>query len=186
MKRKEVSIPVGDFIITYVASFKRQKDHRTLLKALPLIQPERKFTVLLIGDGELRKEMEILADDLPVGKGTIRFLGERKDVFELLAVTDCFAFPTLHEGMPNALLEAAAAGLPVVCTDIPENREVVGEHALFFPAKDAETLARLLEEAMRGGAHIESMRREVQRRVERLYGVGAATKKLRALYQKLI
>jgi len=68
----------------------------------------------------------------------------RDDVDSLLAASDVFIFPSRFEGLPGALIEAEAAGLPVICSDIENNREVAKENknALYFKVNDAKTLAK--------------------------------------------
>jgi len=72
---------------------------------------------VLVGDGPLRPEMEILAGRLKV-QDWVRFLGRREDVPDLLSACDLLVLPSLWEGMPNVLLEAGAAGRPVVATAV--------------------------------------------------------------------
>ncbi|RME32115.1 glycosyltransferase [Candidatus Woesearchaeota archaeon] len=142
-KRRELGLQ-RERVALYVASFKKQKNHETLLAAFSKLPNE--WVLLLAGDGPRKKEMEWLARRLRIAK-RVRFLGNRADIPELLAVSDVFVFPSRHEGMPNALLEAMAAGVPVVCSDIPENKEVAGEEALYVNADDAQGLANAILKA---------------------------------------
>jgi len=70
-------------------------------------------------------------------------MGVRDDVPEILKACDLFVFPSHTEGMPNALLEAMAAGCAIVCTDVPGNRDLItdGETGLTVPARDSNALA---------------------------------------------
>ncbi|MDH5380085.1 MAG: glycosyltransferase, partial [Cyclobacteriaceae bacterium] len=79
--------------------------------------------------------------------GQVKLLGHRTDVEQLLAAADVFVFPSRFEGLPGALIEAAAAGLPIIASDIPNNREVAGENknALFFPVNDHQVLSACIE-----------------------------------------
>ncbi len=72
----------------------------------------------------------------------VTLMGHRSDVNSLLAAADIFVFPSRFEGLPGALIEAEAAGLPVVCSDIPNNREVAveGRNAIYFAVNDADQL----------------------------------------------
>ena len=122
-------------LVGNVARLAPQKDHRTLIEAARLV-PEADFVV--VGDGELRGEHERLAAGLPV-----RFLGTRDDVPELLASFDVFAFPSRFEGLCLAVIEAQAAGVPVVATPVGGIRETVvdGETGLLVPTRDPGALA---------------------------------------------
>ena len=149
-------------LVGNVARLAPQKDHRTLIAAARLV-PEADFVVA--GDGELRAELEQLAE------GTrVRFLGERDDVPELLASFDLFAFPSRFEGLCLAVIEAQAAGVPVVATPVGGIRESVvdGETGLLVPIGDAPALAaairRLLEDRDAARAMAAAARRRVRDR----------------------
>jgi glycosyltransferase involved in cell wall biosynthesis len=108
-----------------------QKDHATLLKALALIK--RPWRLLVAGDGPLKQQLMDLASRLEIAS-RVEWLGVRHDVPELLAHADLFCFPSRWEGLGNAVLEAAAAGVPVVCSDLPPLREVFDETDVEFVA----------------------------------------------------
>src|SRR5207253_5172567 len=105
----------------------------------------------LVGEGELRGELEALARELGVAP-SVEFLGNRDDIPELLGGFDVFAFPSLYEGLCPAVIEAQAAGVPVVATPVGGIRETVlhEETGLIVPVDDAPALAdgilRLLED----------------------------------------
>ena len=67
--------------------------------------------------------------------GRVRWLGHRADVPALLRAADLFVLPSLHEGLPLAVLEAMAAGLPVVATDVDGTREAVADAVAWFRAQ---------------------------------------------------
>ncbi len=110
-----------------VATMENHKDHATLLAAVPAIQsaiPD--FRLLLVGDGTLKQELQELAGRLGAGSA-VEFLGTRRDVPELLGQSDLFVFSTTpQEGLGSVLFEAMAAGLPIVATDVPACREILG------------------------------------------------------------
>lgn len=120
-------IPENGQIITCVSNLRQGKGHEYLLQAFEKIHAKYPTAwLVLVGDGEQRVNLmrQIASYD---SRKCVLFLGERHDIPAILAVTDIFVLPTLAEGMSNALLEAMAARLPIVTTDIPENREIV-EH----------------------------------------------------------
>jgi len=106
----------------------------------------------LVGEGPLREryERELAAAGLA---GAVEFLGYRYDVPELTAAADVAVLTSVKEGIPRALMQAAAVGVPVVATDVKGTREVVANAQTGFlvPLDDAETLAerlgRLLDDA---------------------------------------
>jgi glycosyltransferase involved in cell wall biosynthesis len=122
------------------------KDQANLIHAFARVRervPEA--VLLLIGDGTLRGELERLAGELGL-MDAVRFLGDRSDVDRLLRGLDIFALSSLSEGYSVALLEACAAGLPIVATDVGGNREIVRDqnNGLLVPAADPDALAAAL------------------------------------------
>lgn len=144
--RASLGITPDDFIIICVANFHSNKGHRYLLEAFELLFSKFRHTkLLLVGDGSERKNLERQINAYQA-KHSILFLGHRTDVPQLLKISDCFVLPTLFEGMSNALIEAMAAGLPVITTDIPENRELVShkESGVLVPPRNSEKIADAL------------------------------------------
>ena len=125
--REIFGIPDSTFLIGTVARLAKPKDHGTLIRACVLLLSEGvDFRLLVIGDGPLRKEMEILARDLGLGTHIV-FTGMRYDVPDLLAELDLFVLSSVSEGLSISILEAMASRLPIVATDVGGNREVVVE-----------------------------------------------------------
>ncbi len=139
--RARLGLSAAERVVAVVATFKEQKGHRYLIEAARALAhdfPDTRY--LLIGDGELRPDIERqIAADLGA---SFRLLGMRPDVPELLAAADLFVLPSLWEGLPMALIEAMAAGLPVVATDVSGTRGVMldGETGLLVPPGDAAAL----------------------------------------------
>ncbi|MDQ5976289.1 MAG: hypothetical protein QG664_202 [Patescibacteria group bacterium] len=123
--RESLGIKSDDFIVICVANLHPNKGHRYLLQAFEAVYKKHPETYLLIvGDGVERAHLKNQIHGY-ASKNNIAFLGRRTDVPELLKISDCFILPTLFEGQSNALLEAMGSGLPVITTDIPENRSLV-------------------------------------------------------------
>lgn len=115
----------GNPVIGTVGTLRQVKGHRVLLEAAPRILaalPQTHF--VLAGTGPERKRLEALARELEVAD-RVRFLGQRADIPAVLAAFDVFVLPSLGEGMPNAVLEAMVAGLPVVASRVGGIPEVV-------------------------------------------------------------
>lgn len=114
--KKNIGIPEDVSVVTMVARLHPIKNHAMLLKAIGSNEKlQKKVHVLFIGDGEMRKNLLKLSAQLHL---TVRvhFLGIRKDVPELLSISDVFVLCSLSEGLPLSLLEAMAAKVPVVIT----------------------------------------------------------------------
>ncbi|MBK7178844.1 MAG: glycosyltransferase [Chloroflexi bacterium] len=118
-----------------------------LLKALPdILKVFPETTLMLIGDGPLRRELEDMAEDLNV-KSALHFVGfaDHESVAEYLAEADLFILPSLSEGLPLAVLEAMSTGLPVVATAVGGVSELVVTESpeatgLLVPAADSVAL----------------------------------------------
>lgn len=142
--RQSLRILPDDFVIICVANFHPNKGHRYLLDAFEATyQKHTNVRLLLIGDGAERNNLERQIVNYQ-SKENILFLGRRTDVPQLLKISDCFVLPTLFEGMSNAIMEAMASGLPVITTDIPENRFLIKNNinGILVKANDAEELSR--------------------------------------------
>jgi glycosyltransferase involved in cell wall biosynthesis len=124
--RDHLGLPSDAFVIGHVGIFKRQKNHRFLLRVATevLLRLSRAY-VVLVGDGPLRPEIEAAAKQAGI-EDRVVFTGARDDVPNLLSIMDVFLFPSLWEGLPLALLEALAAGLPcVVSNAVTDEGDVV-------------------------------------------------------------
>jgi glycosyltransferase involved in cell wall biosynthesis len=134
-------------VITMVANLRPGKGHEVLLRAAARMLrriPDLRFQI--VGDGPRRAELEREAAALRVS-AQVEFLGHRADVPQILRDSDVFAFPSFMEASPNAVLEAMAAGLPIVATRVGGIPEVI-EHernGLLVEPGDAEQLSRALE-----------------------------------------
>jgi glycosyltransferase involved in cell wall biosynthesis len=135
-----------DFVVLTVARLTRDKGHYEVLRALrQVVDEDPQVRLLLAGDGPeaegLRREIERLAL-----QDQVLLLGWRQDVPALLCAAEVLLLASHREGMPVATMEAMAAGLPVVATDIPGCREQVlpGETGYLVPVADVEGIARAL------------------------------------------
>lgn len=127
-KKEELGIPLDKKIMLSVGELIPRKNHETILRALSI---RKKFPEIYVicGHGELENYLKRLIIELDI-KEKVYFLGYRKDVWEIYHLADCFVFPSHQEGLPMALLEAMACGLPVICTDIRGNRDLMGDKKL--------------------------------------------------------
>jgi glycosyltransferase involved in cell wall biosynthesis len=132
-----------------VATLEQHKDHRTLLKAWREVSPDKTPGELLIaGKGALGEQLEQLSKDLRADR--LKFLGARSDIPELLWKCKVFVLSTTDaEGFGTVLIEALAAGLQIVATDVPACREVLqgGKYGTLVPPSDARALSKAIEDA---------------------------------------
>jgi glycosyltransferase involved in cell wall biosynthesis len=134
--------------VVMVGRLQAPKDPITLVRALAMVR-DTDYEAFLVGDGPDRPVVEEEIRRLAI-EPSVRVLGERSDVRELLATADVFALSTHSEGLPLSILEAMAAGLPVVASNVGGVPELVvqGETGMLVPPDDpaalAETIERLL------------------------------------------
>jgi glycosyltransferase involved in cell wall biosynthesis len=141
--RREMGVGDGEFVILQVARLDYLKDHATAVRTLARVLPHRpEARLVLVGEGpELGAIRDAVRRDGV--EAQVRFLGLRKDVARLLSAADLFLLTSTSEGIPLTVIEAMAAGLPVVATRVGGTAEVVadGVTGLLAPARDAERLA---------------------------------------------
>lgn len=113
--KKEFSIKKDTIVIGNVAALVDHKDQKTLLHAVAKIDPSKNFKLLILGEGELRKELEDLTNSLGISDRVI-FTGYRQDVPDILSLFDIFTLTSKEEGLGTSILDAMAVGLPVVAT----------------------------------------------------------------------
>jgi len=141
--RKSLGLRPENKILTTVARLMPPKGHAYLIEAMHQLVPRFKnLKLLLVGDGDLRQPLQKKCAALGVMEHAL-FIGSRRDIPAILALTDIFILPSLREGTSLALLEAMASGKPIVATDIPGNRAVLRHqiNSLLVPPGDAEALA---------------------------------------------
>ncbi len=148
-----------DFVLGTIANFRRVKNHLCLLRAFALTSAAHPGTRLVFvgrgyaGDGE-NSEKDVRDYVHAHGlEDRVLFAGYRDDIAEILKSFDLFCLPSLSEGLPVSVLEAMAAGVPVVGSDVRGIREVVrhGGTGLLFPSNDEASLARAIESLMEDG-----------------------------------
>ncbi|WP_437278635.1 glycosyltransferase [Sorangium sp. So ce375] len=185
--RARLGVPATGYHVGCVARLSPEKDHATLLDAfarLCAVRPDARLT--LIGDGSERPALEAQAARLGLG-GAVVFAGTRGDVAELLPAFDVFALASLTEGISLTLIEAAAAGLPIVATRVGGNPEIVleGETGLLVPPGAPETLAAALEAVAVRGDRAEMGLRGRARVMER-FGLDRMARAYEDLYDEVL
>jgi len=147
-----------------------QKGFDLLIRAFAgLKENQRDWTVLILGEGPARIELEALRSNLRLDN-RILMPGRIKNVHEVLQQADLFVMPSRYEGFPNALCEAMACGLPVICTDCPSGpREIIrhGIDGLLVANENIEALTSTMDQLMGSEAernHLASRAPEVKQR----------------------
>lgn len=177
----------GETIVGTAARFAPQKGLTYFLQAaaaLAPLFPEMRF--LVIGDGPGRLALERQALQLGLS-GRLSFCGHCSDVARRLADIDIFVLPSLTEGSPLALLEAAAAGCAVVASDVGGLPEVItgGVHGLLVPPADAAALARAIAALARDPARARRLARACRERIAGRFTLEKMLSRTAALYDQL-
>ena len=168
-----------------VARLSPEKDVETLLKATALVlRDDPAFRLEIAGDGVCMASLRQTATQLRLG-GTVTFLGQVRDVPNLLARAGLFVLPSLTEGISLTLLEAMASGLAVAATRVGGNPEVVadGETGLLVPPADPPALAAALLRLRRDPALRRRMGEAGRRRVEMHFAIRTMVAAYEALYE---
>lgn len=155
---RELRLPESCFLIGLVGRLWPQKRIKDAIWAADLLKVIRKdFHLLIVGDGPHRERLEAFRRECRI-EDHVHFLGHRSDVPRLLPHFDVFWSTSAYEGQSNSIMEAMAAGLPIVATDIPGTRDMVvpGETGQLVPLGDRAAVTKhtndLLNDASRRGA----------------------------------
>jgi glycosyltransferase involved in cell wall biosynthesis len=186
--RRRLGLYPTDLVIAYAGRLHEEKGVRHLLAAFhALLQAQPTARLVLAGDGPARRNLEAATAALRLGP-FVRFLGALPDPWPLLAAADVFALPSLWEGMPNALLEAMAAGLPSVATAVGAVPEVAvdGVEALLVPPGDPVALAAALAALAGAPARRREIGAAARRRVEGSFRIEAHVAAIDRLYAGLL
>ena len=140
--RQRLAIPANAFVIGHIGRLDKSKNHSTILKvASELIRCNQNIYLVLCGNGT-----EKLIDDVNILgiSENVRLLGYRQDIPSLLQIFDLFYFPSITEGQPNALIEAMAAGVPVVASNIEPVKEIISDSSMLFNPFDTANVIKYI------------------------------------------
>ena len=166
----ELSLPADAFVAGFIGRLAKQKRVEDLIWAVETLRQIRpRLHLVVIGDGPERQRLEEFSRNVHCLEH-VCFLGHRPDAARFLSAFDVFCLASSFEGMSNSVMEAMAAGLPVIASDIPPNRELVVPNETGFLVKLGDTVGfmqfirRLIDEPglgeRLGAAGHERIRRE--------------------------
>ena len=162
--RKQLKIASDCKVFLSVGELTKRKNHRVVIEAIALLKKEgkaEKVRYFICGEGPERKKLMDLIQRKRLTK-IVQLLGYQTEVKNWLAIADCFVFPSKQEGLPVALLEAKATGLPCICSNIRGCRELVEKEELVSRNRKEEYLKKIKEQIAQ--VPIEKMEREEKRR----------------------
>ena len=139
-KRKELGINPDEFIITSVGEINKNKNHQLVIKALSELKIMN-IQYLICGEGPLKKNLGSLSKELDI-ENSVKFLGYRDDIEEILEISDIFVFPSYREGLSLSVMEAMCSGLPILASKIRGNSDLVDENlgGYLFEPNDVDKL----------------------------------------------
>jgi glycosyltransferase involved in cell wall biosynthesis len=172
--------------VVTVGRLKPPKDYATLVRALAAL-PSGSFEAVIVGDGPLRSEVQAEVNQLGLAD-TVRLLGERADVPELLADSDLFVLSSASEGLPLSVEEAMAAGLPVVASAVGGVPELVldGETGYLVPPGEPDRLAAALGPLLADSALRRRMGSSGRSRAEERFDLTAFRRAHVELFERLL
>jgi len=173
-------------VIGVVGRLEEQKGHKYLFEALNLIKTIP-WILWVVGDGSLKNDLEHLAKDLNLRERII-FLGARRNVPEILSKIDIVVMPSLWEGLGIAVLEAAAAGKPIVASRVGGIPEIIsdGETGILVEPGNVKSLADGLEHVLLGKIDAKDMGARARKMVEEKFSVEKMIQEYEELYTELV
>jgi glycosyltransferase involved in cell wall biosynthesis len=175
-------------IIGTIGSLGTEKEHIYLLEAAKqILDVVKDLKFLIIGDGRLRKQLEEISEKLGIKKHVI-FMGQRKDIPELLMAMDIFVLPSIKEGLPMALLEAMAAKRPVIATRVGAIPKVIEnkDTGILVEPKDVTGLRDAIMNLLNDPGRMNLLAREGFNRVCMDFSSDEMGKNYLKLYNELI
>ncbi len=177
--RSELGVAPEEFVVGTIANFRAQKDYPNLLNAARLLKERGvQIRIIAVGQGPLEEEMRALHDSMELGDRVL-LLGQRDDAVAVLGACDACVMASKNEGLPVAIMEALALGLPICATSVGGIPEAVteGVEGQLVPPSDPESLASALtrlatDPALRSelaaGARVAGERYDIQTAVTRI------------------
>lgn len=179
---------LGRVIGIIVARIDNLKGHDTLIKSLAILRDQNvAMTLLVVGDGVERSNIEELARKHNLDAEWVRFLGFRSDVPDLLEASDFFVLPSLTEGLPLSVMEAMTHHLPIIATPVGGIPELIQDfkHGMLVPVGDVEKLATSMKILVEDKSLRDSMGELAFERITTEFSFLDMTKKYQELYLSL-
>ena len=197
-KRKEIGVSANDFVLLSVGELIPRKNHEVVIRALSVLKQRDKLNhieYVICGRGAYEADLKKLAEELGVADH-IHFLGYRNDISEICNCADLFVFMSHQEGLPVALMEAMACGLPAVCSNIRGNTDLIedgvtGLLANNTPEEVAESISEMKSDtALRNrvaSAALQKIKQfdlsSVEDEMTKIYGGGLSNLALQGVYK---
>ena len=178
--RRELGIPDEAAVLLSVGDLNKNKNHRAVLEALARME-NRNLHYVVCGRGPLKEELETFAREKGLAD-RVRFMGYRDDIPAFYAMADVFVFPSFREGLSVSVMEAMASGLPIVCSRIRGNTDMVedGVNGYLMEPGNPDSIAGALRRLEDGGKREEISRNNLKK--AEIYSLGVIAEQYRQLY----
>jgi len=186
--RQELGLAEDDFVVINTGRLTRQKSQRTLVEAAALMcKEEEGVRFLIVGEGDLHEALKRDIDHRNLAD-MVSLLGFRSDIPDLLTAADIFALPSLDEGMPMSLIEATAAGLPIVSTAVGDIPKLIvdGKSGRLVPLEDAPALAAAIRDLRHNPDRALALSHSALDIMQREYSAAAMYRQYAEVYAGLI
>jgi glycosyltransferase involved in cell wall biosynthesis len=188
--RAELDISSRTLLVTMVSRLIRSKGILEFAEAARMVNHHHdNARFLLVGPDDGDSVDRLSPDDLEGLSQSVTWLGERRNIPVILALTDVFVLPSFYrEGIPRVLLEAASMGLPIVTTDLPGCREVVehGVNGFLVPPRDPGALAQAILRLVEGPEMCHRFGRESRQRAVARFDLSKTADQTRLIYRELL
>ena len=186
--RAELGIPEDRFVMLCASRFAGDKGHRYLIDSVKRLTglTDRPFTLVLAGDGPLLEPSREQVKNLGL-EDCVSFIGFRKDIKNLYHGADLYVNASQHEALSFLIIEAMAAGLPVIATDMGGNSDIVNDEAgcgALVVYDDPDSMASAMKRFLEDPAYLEQCRANARRTIEEKFEVHKMARATFGVYEK--
>lgn len=184
-KREEIGIAQDEFALLSVGELIPRKNHEVVLRALAVLKQAEELDgirYIICGRGALEAELKSLAAELGLTEH-ISFLGYRKDIPAICAACDLFVFMSHQEGLPVALMEAMACGLPVVCSAIRGNTDLIETGVTGLLAEKTPQSVAAAIQKMRDTPELREQAAAAARKTVKEFDLGVVKARMKMIYE---
>ncbi len=183
--RNKLGIPERKIILMSVGELTKRKNHMAVIEALACLK-EYDILYVVCGDGPMKARLRARAEELGV-RERVKLLGFRKDIAELHKMADIFVFPSLQEGLPVALMEAMASGLPIVASRIRGNEDLIQNNrgGYLVKAQDSKQLAEAISRMIKNPEQRDKMEKR-NLEIIKHYGQNAVLQKMKEFFNEIV
>lgn len=182
--RSELGLQDSDYVVVSVGELTKRKNQETVIRSMAKVT-DKQIRYVMVGIGECEEADKRLVQELGVEEKVV-FAGYRKDIGDLLHMADCFVFPSNQEGLPVALMEAMAAGLPIICSDIRGNSDLItdGLEGRLLGIYDVDGFAKAMEEIKQNSALADKYKKNARAKIEK-FGIENVRSFMKDIYGEI-